>query len=174
MTQLVQTELLADSSVTPAKLAQPLTLSTSQATTSGTTKDFTGIPSWAKRITITLQGVSTSGTSHKLIRIGNGSVVTAGYSSLCGIHQTGTSLASSTAGFILFTNAASDALTAVCQLVHMGGNLWVLTQAGHVGTSFTITGGGSLQLSGVLDRLQLTTVNGTDTFDAGSINILYE
>ena len=33
---------------------------------------------------------------------------------------------------------------------------------------------GRVTLSGALDRVRVTTVNGTDTFDAGSINILYE
>ena len=33
---------------------------------------------------------------------------------------------------------------------------------------------GELKLAGALDRVRITTVNGTDTFDAGSINILYE
>ena len=36
------------------------------------------------------------------------------------------------------------------------------------------TGGGSVTLSGALDRVVLTTVGGTDTFDAGSVNIIYE
>jgi hypothetical protein len=34
--------------------------------------------------------------------------------------------------------------------------------------------GNALALGGVLDRVRLTTVNGTDTFDAGTVNILYE
>ena len=33
---------------------------------------------------------------------------------------------------------------------------------------------GAVSLSGTLDRIRLTTVNGTDTFDAGSVNIMYE
>lgn len=33
---------------------------------------------------------------------------------------------------------------------------------------------GDLLLSGTLDRVRITTANGTDTFDAGTINILYE
>jgi hypothetical protein len=35
-------------------------------------------------------------------------------------------------------------------------------------------GGFQVSLSGTLDRIRLTTVNGSDTFDAGSINIIYE
>jgi hypothetical protein len=38
----------------------------------------------------------------------------------------------------------------------------------------TLNGAGSVTLSATLDRIRITTVNGTDTFDAGSINIAYE
>ena len=47
---------------------------TAVASTSGTSIDFTGIPSWVKRITVMFNGVSTSGTSFKQIQIGSGSV----------------------------------------------------------------------------------------------------
>ena len=47
--------------------------------TSGTSIDFTGIPSGVKRITIMLKDVSTSGTSYKLIQLGSGSITTTGY-----------------------------------------------------------------------------------------------
>ena len=42
------------------------TLMTAQNTTSGTSIDFTGIPSWVKRITVMFQGVSTTGSSQVL------------------------------------------------------------------------------------------------------------
>ena len=38
----------------------------------------------------------------------------------------------------------------------------------------TLFGAGSITLSDTLTQLRITTVNGSDTFDAGSINILYE
>lgn len=78
----VTTIKIADANVTPAKLSQPLTQGTSQASTSGTAIDFTGIPSWVKRITVMFSGVSTNGTSVPQIQVGAGSVTTSGY--LCG------------------------------------------------------------------------------------------
>ena len=55
------------------------------------------------------------------------------------------------------------------------GAVWVITA--FVGSIFVIMGkpvDQLLLLAGTLDRVRITTVNGTDTFDAGSINILYE
>lgn len=50
----------------------------------------------------------------------------------------------------------------------------VLPQKLTQGTAVASTSGGTISLAGALDNVRLTTVNGTDTFDAGSINILYE
>jgi hypothetical protein len=78
----VTTAKLANQAVTPEKLSQPLTQGTSQATTSGTSKDFTGIPSWAKRITLVLQGVSLSASAGLLLQLGDsGGIETSGYAS---------------------------------------------------------------------------------------------
>ena len=63
----------------------------------------------------------------------------------------------------------------VIQLI--SGNTWLSTHSGNfnqAGTYYTLVGGGNVTLSGTLDRVRITTVNGTDTFDAGSINIMYE
>jgi hypothetical protein len=63
-------------------------------------------------------------------------------------------------------------------LTLMGSNLWscgvTLGLDNGAALYFGITGGGSVSLSGSLDRLRLTTTGGTDTFDNGTINILYE
>lgn len=153
---------------------------TAVASTSGTSIDFTGIPSGVKRITVMLNGVSTNGSSILQVQIGSGSVTTTGYNSAAA-YGTGSSsqYASATSGFILEpTGNASASNTLYGQLVLSlsGSNTWV--GAG----GFYLTGGpiachcsgGSPALSGALDRVRITTSNGTDTFDAGSINILYE
>jgi hypothetical protein len=151
---------------------------TSVASTSGTAIDFTSIPSWVKRITIMLQGVSTNGSSIVQIQIGSGSFTTTGY--------LGTGFIAADASTPLVVNMSSGFLTSgfsaatyVRQggitLANLTGNTWVAF--GIVGqsesTRINMTGG-SLALSGTLDRVRLTTVNGTDTFDAGNVNILYE
>ena len=152
----------------------PIVSGTAQASTSGTSIDFTGIPSWVKRITVMFNGVSTNSVSIKLVQIGSGSVTTTGYAS------TGTSAAgsvgtvNSTAGFMVYSNSASDIISGVMTLVLLSGNTWVSSHTCKVSTSTTVFGGGDVTLSGTLDRVRITTVNGTDTFDAGTINILYE
>lgn len=183
MTQQIQTELvatgsigatqLADAAVTPVKLAQPLTQGSAQATTSGTAKDFTGIPSWVKRITVMFNGVSTSGTSNIQMQIGTSSgFETTGYSSP-GWDST---IATSTTGFLVSGSvAASNVRSGAMVLTNLGSNTWV--NAGVLCRTDVGTGAhasGTKTLAGTLDRIRITTVNGTDTFDAGSINILYE
>jgi hypothetical protein len=149
---------------------------TAVASTSGTSIDFTGIPSWVRRITIMLNGVSTNGTVPLLFQIGNGSIVTTGYVSsgtFQGAAQGGTT---STAGFLNQNGGAvADTICGITTLVSFGNNTWVSSSVSATGSSnFTYIGAGAKTLSGTLDRLRITTTNGTDTFDAGSINILYE
>ncbi len=142
-------------------------------TASGTSVDFTSIPSWVKRITVMFSGVSTNGTSLVLIQIGSGSVTTSGYVSSCSTNG-GTS-SSQTAGFIV--NGRGDAANTIrgaVILTTLGSNLWVSNGATNSINSDVWSSGGTGSLSGTLDRVRITTVNGTDTFDAGTINILYE
>jgi hypothetical protein len=167
----------ADGSITPAKLSQPLTLGTVQATTSGTAINFTGIPSWVNRITVSLNSVSASGTSTILIRIGSGSFLITGYTGVASTSIGGATGSSNLSnGFaISLSNTAASSLFGSLMLVKLSGNDW--NAIGVFGTgneARTILVGGSASLSGALDRISLTTANGTDTFDAGSINILYE
>jgi hypothetical protein len=169
----VATAGIANAAVTPAKLAQPLTLATAQNTTSGTSIDFTGIPSWAKRITVMLNGVSTNGANNLLVQIGDsGGIENTGYVSTAFDRSDETQ---GTAGFILTSgNAAAIASSGLFICCLVGSNTWV----GSSTLSRSDVGGwaaaGTKTLSGTLDRITLTTVNGTDTFDAGSVNIMYE
>jgi hypothetical protein len=149
---------------------------TSVASTSGTSIDFTGIPSWVKRVTVMFNGVSTNGTSAILVRIGSGSVTDSGYVSAAG-RQAGSATveASSTVGFVIAYGNAAQLLYLQLAVTSIGGNIYNSSHAGaSSGVSATLQGGGTVTLSGTLDRIRITTVNGTDTFDAGSINILLE
>jgi hypothetical protein len=151
-----------------------LTLATAQ-TASGTAVDFTGIPSWAKRITVMFSGVSTNGTSPVLIQIGSGSVTTSGYaSSSVRADATGNGYSSSTAGFIISTVIASVSVSGAMSVNAITSTVWVASHSLNIGTQTTNGGGTSGTLSGALDRVRITTVGGTDTFDAGTINISYE
>jgi len=172
----ITTAKILDANVTPAKLSQPLTLETAQATTSGTSIDFTGIPSWVKRITVMLNGVSTNGTSTRLLQIGDaGGIENTGYLAGCGEVNDG---AVSTAGFPLNApsgNHADETLSGSLILTNLSGNTW----ACHGGLfpsrrEQTLCIAGTKTLSGALDRIRLTTAGGANAFDAGSVNIMYE
>lgn len=150
---------------------------TAVASTSGTSIDFTGIPSWVKRITVMFNGVSTNGTSGMLVQIGNTTFTTSGYNSAAS--QTigsSTGVTSSSAGFVIAHDTAADTKNGQMVISLVSSNIYVSshTTGNLTGRTIVNTGGGSVSLSGVLDRVRITTVNGTDTFDAGTINILYE
>lgn len=152
-----------------------IVLGTPLASTSGTSIDFTGIPSWVRRITIVFNGVSTNGTSLPQIQLGDsGGIENTGYTSAGWTANTTNS--SSTTGFLLMgLNAATTALFGHAAITNFNGNLWVMSSVCGAPTgNYSSIGGGSKTLSDTLDRIRITTVNGTDAFDAGSINIMYE
>ena len=156
-----------------------ITLGTAQNSTSGTNINFTGIPSWAKRITVMLNGVSTNGTSNYLIQIGSsGGVEATGYSAQSVVGQNGLSTvgAAYTTGFGVLIGSASAVVSGVLQICLVSSNSWVFAGTHQLGLATSTAGvsSGTKTLSGTLDRVRITTVNGTDTFDAGTINIMYE
>ena len=158
-------------------LAQTLDTATTQASTSGTSIDFTSIPSWVKRVTVMFSGVSTNGTSNLLVQIGAGSFTTSGYVSQATQTSASNNTASSTAGFIATgVLAANITYSGHAVITNITGNTWVESNVlgGQSGFANNNYGAGNVALGGTLDRVRITTVNGTDTFDAGSINILYE
>jgi len=157
-----------------------MTLGTAVASTSGTSIDFTSIPSYVKRITVMFNGVSTNGSSGWLLQIGDGSISTTSYTSNAAFTGQSTGGSSATAGYVIVPAAAginTNSYTGLVTLSSISSNTWVqantasLTQGANL---FGIIGGGTKTLSGTLDRIRITTVNGTDTFDAGTINIMYE
>lgn len=156
-----------------------ITAGTAVASTSGTSIDFTSIPSWVKRVTVMFDGVSTNGTSIPIIQIGDsGGVETSGYTGAASIIGTGvvtgnysSGLALSPSGQWFSTTVAHGSLV----LTLLSSNTW--SAIGTVGSSAAAVlyvTGGSKTLSATLDRVRITTAGGTDTFDAGTINILYE
>jgi hypothetical protein len=154
-----------------------ITSGTSVATTSGTAISYTSIPSWVKRITMVINGISTNGTSIMGIRIGSGSFDTTGYLGSVGATRSGASgNANYSASFALVDGmAAVLTIYGTVTLTLLGSNTWAFAgTTGRTDTSGSYFYGGIKVLSGALDRIQLTTEGGTNTFDAGSINILYE
>lgn len=156
---------------------RPLVHATAVASTSGTSIDFTGIPSWVKRVTVMFAGVSTTGTSNTMLQLGtSGGITASGYLGASGFSSTGSGGTSFTTGFGLGTStSAATTFHAVMTVANVTGNTWVASVAGgYSNASASLQGGGSVTLSGTLDRVRLTTVAGTDTFDAGTVNIMWE
>jgi hypothetical protein len=149
---------------------------TAVATTSGTAIDFTGIPSWVKKITIMFSGVSTNGASNLLVQTGAGSFDTSGYIG-AGSQLNASTLvtANSTTGYLIQSGSAANTISGALRITLLSTNTWIAEGVlGFSNTTTTCIVAGSRSTSGTLDRLRLTTVNGTDTFDAGSVNILFE
>jgi len=165
--------------VVVAGSSSALTQGTVQASTSGTSIDFTGIPSWVKRITVMLSGVSTSGTSSLRFQLGDsGGIENTGYASnaLTSSTSAAVNTANSTAGFDGGSIASSsNVLNGALVLTNVTSNTWVCQGSiSNTGDSRFMSISGGKSLSDTLTQVRITTVNGTDTFDAGSINIIYE
>jgi len=175
----VETAKIANAAVTPAKLSQPYTLVAQVTPSNVAIVDFTGIPSWAKRITVMFDGVSTNGTTRVQVQLGDaGGVEATGYFSTViqtteGVATSGTSPFST--GFPINYGTTGANRTGALVINLMSGNKWVahgiLNDTGNSNISLTV---GLKGLSDTLTQVRITTVNGTDTFDAGAINISYE
>lgn len=157
-------------------------VSASVATTSGATIDFTGIPTGVKRVSMLFDGMSTTGTSAIGFQLGpDAAVETTGY------NGAGIAFGNTVVGSLLsFTNIATiQAGSGTGSAVWYGeitfrlrdatNNIWVWTSMGWDSFNVNLSmATGKKALAGVLGRVRLTTTGGTDTFDAGSITIVYE
>ena len=146
----------------------------SVATTSGTSVDITGIPAGVKRITLTGNQISTNGASNILLQLGDsGGVETSGYESTV---VDGPFSSNYTVGFGLSASvAAGNTRTGIVTLMLSETNTWnIFGGFGRTDSDkFSVTQG-LKSLSGTIDRVRLTMVNGADVFDAGSIRISWE
>ena len=164
--------------------AQPrLVRETAKATTSGSTVDFTGLPNWIKRFTVVLDNVSVTGTDNILIQLGDsGGVETTGYISTT-VYTTyavsppsiGGSGFSSTSGIIVTAGAPQNWPTGSILFDNISGNRWIASGVFNFANLTTTIGysAGEKTLSDTLDRVRIT-VTGANTFDNGSVNIIYE
>lgn len=161
---------------TAVDILDNISVGTSIASTSGTAIDFTGIPSWANRITITFSQVSTNNVSNQLVRVGDGAIVSTGYISTgMALGTAGAAVAAnSTAGFVMYQAGAAGSINGHMVLTRLTGNTWISSHLGTVDTTNMRFGSGRVVLTNALDRVRITTVNGTDAFDAGRINIFWE
>jgi len=150
------------------------TLGTAVASTSGTSIDFTSLPNWIKRITVMMNGVSLSSTANILIQIGpSGGVETSGYSGVV----LGNGIQGAWGGtgcLITRTGQATSTYSGIVTIANITGSTWVCsaTMADSVNT-YAGLAAGSKAITGTLSIVRITSTS-TDTFDAGTVNILYE
>ena len=158
--------------------ATALNLGTAVASTSGSAILFTGIPSWAKRVTVMFNGVGLGTLSDFLIQIGSGSVTSSGYTSnsLQGSTSVNNTISgsSSTAGFHTRNNS-TNTFSGIITINNVSGFIYSSTHILNSSSSNSaVFGSGNVTLSGAVDRVNITTTGGTAAFNAGSINIMWE
>jgi hypothetical protein len=164
--------------ITGTSVRGGITSGTAVASTSGTSIDFTSIPSWVKRVTVMFGGTSSNGSSNWQVRLGTSAgVVSTGYLGAASYTGAASGGANSTTGLLFIIGGTAQIIhgSVTFNLLNSSTNYW--TGQGVLGDSsqaYTFSAGASVTLPGTLDRVRITTVNGTDTFDAGSVNILYE
>lgn len=151
-------------------------LQTQVVASSQTAIDFTGIPSWVNRVTVIFRGLSTNGTSAVLVQIGDsGGIETTGYDAV-NLSTAASALAhgSSTAGFLIAPQAATDTFSGRVTISRASGDIWEAD--GMVKRNSNAMGfvSGDKTLSTTLDRVRITMANGTDIFDAGAVSISWE
>jgi len=165
----------ATSAAAASATIAPIQLQTAVATTSGTAFNFTGIPATVKRINVLFNEVSTNGSSPVIIRLGDaGGVETSGY--ISNSWTANTNNIASTAGFHLGGSGGGTwERSGIATISTISSNRWIFTYLGSAGSAGGAeVAGGSKSTSATLDRLQITTINGSDAFDAGSVNISWE
>lgn len=180
---LSKTLMLPDVDGTLMTVDEKITIGTAKDAT-GTSVDFTGIPSWAKRITVMFDGVSTNGTAYYSLKVrANNTVISSGYKGSCGsIYETEniqTNSSSSDIPLQSLAPVAASAMTGSVVITKMknDGTLWSYSGINYISggaqplMNYTA---GVISLSNILDGVRMTTSTGVDQLDAGTINISWE
>lgn len=152
-----------------------IVLATQQTTTSGTQFDFTGLPAGLNEIVVSFDGVSLSGTDNLLVQLGtSGGIDATGYvsTSVLTFIGNGVQAVNNTTGFIIYYSSSTHTCTGHMFIRRMSGNKWTQSHNCLLDTTRDAHAGGVKTLSGEIDRIRITRT-GTNTFDAGSVNISY-
>jgi hypothetical protein len=180
-TQTLTAKTLTSPTITGAVVSSMassvITRATAVASTSGTNIDFTGIPSWVRRITITYTGVSTNGANRVIVQLGtvSGFETSSYLGSASALSNAVTTTTNSTGFLVDDVTSANDVRHGSSVLTNPTENTWVFASVDALSNApVTSTAAGSKALGGVLTQVRITTVGGTNTFDAGSINIFFE
>ena len=152
------------------------TRATAVATTSGTSIDFTGLPDWVKRITVMFQGVSTNAANNLIVQLGTSSgFVSTGYlSSLASVNAGAGGNTNATNGFLASSSTAASVVSGTMTITNLTSNTWVYHAVTKSSTTVVVMAAGDISLAAALTQIRITDTAGTGTFDAGTVNILYE
>lgn len=161
--------LASPANIKAAILAQSptATLSSTQNTTSGSSVDFTGIPSTATEIDVYFIGYTNTGTSRVQFRVG-GSVVTSGYYSSSG--SSGAETGAKTDGFAIYNDGVTRQHNGIMSLRKAASGTWVESHSLTAGGA-EVSGGGNCTGLGAVDGIR---VKATGVFQAGKISIRWK
>lgn len=157
--------------------AKTIHLGTPVTLTNQTFVNFS-IPEGAKRLTLILTGVSTSGASPIICRVGNsGGVLTSGYFSriVYAVASNVSTNVSSNAGIVIAsTNVGVISQAKVILDLGSDGRWYSNMGVAQFTSEASGSGVGSTDVVPSLTTLRLTTINGTDQMTAGTANISWE
>jgi hypothetical protein len=144
----------------------------------GTSVEFLNIPPTASRITVMMLNFSTNGTSQAGIQLGDsGGYEATGYVGVAGAITNGNVSRFTTSTALFPTSYVNDngySYISTLILTRGAGNGWSVAGGGYGDAGHMSFFSGEKELSGILDRIQLTATNGTDSFDAGTVSVLIE
>jgi len=162
----------------PPTMSMPSTITSDTSVGTGNSYDITGIPAGVRCVHVLFEGVSTASTSAILVQLGDaGGIETSGYVAE-GSHLISGSVAStasSTAGFLMSYHAAAQSLSGVMDLYlkDAANFTWISSHNGRLATNIVVNGAGVKSLSAALTQIRITTVNGSQAFDAGTVALQY-
>ena len=167
--------LFTTNGTTWSSTAKIVSANSSSVAASGSAIDFTNIPSWVKRITVMVDGVSNAGAADILIQLGtSGGIVSTGYvASSTATSTASTGHTASTAGFPMRLAAGTSICYGIMTICLMGTNQFAAAHTARQAATSSMYGGGSVTLGGTLTQLRFTNT-ASDSFDLGSVNIMYE
>ncbi len=157
-----------------------LTMGTNQTASAGdaTFADFTGIPSWARRITIMLDFIGTDGTEQLMLQLGDaGGLETSGYDGGVSNDSGASSLKNGTSFYLNAATVGTESTYGVVTLTSKlpSSNTWAMHAILKIdGTTIGSQAAGVKSLTQPLTQFRISTDGTPDDFDSGTINIMYE
>jgi hypothetical protein len=179
----VQTGTDTTRAITPDALRKgALVFDTVRTPTSGTTVDFTSIPSWVKRITVIFSELATSASGGSIaIQLGvSGTPETTNYYGAFGYSNSGGGAGAGTWSSSMVVGAGDGASgityngSVILTRLSASSNVWAAQSvvSDRVGETLLWSAAGSKSLAGTLDMVRVLITSGT--FSSGSLNIMYE